>query len=132
MAPAVTVAHRARRRHTECVLVALRTVRRATVQELYRTLRSAGDPISLSTVYREVHRLVAVGRVREVVLPGEAVYLLPGDDLFVCDECGRIEEVPLRRVAVIQAADFFAQTEALTVHGRCTDCERDESRPCAR
>lgn len=124
MATDGSVAHRVQRRHTDCVLAALREVRRATVQELYRSLRGAGDPISLSTVYREVHRLVAVGRVREVVLPGEAVYLLPGDDLFVCDQCGRIEEVPLRRLAVIQDADFFAQAEALTVHGRCADCER--------
>lgn len=124
MATDGSVVHREQRRHTDCVLAALREVRRATVQELYRSLRGAGDPISLSTVYREVHRLVAVGRVREVVLPGEAVYLLPGDDLFVCDQCGRIEEVPPRRLAVIQDADFFAQAEALTVHGRCADCDR--------
>lgn len=124
MATDGSVVHREQRRHTDCVLAALREVRRATVQELCRSLRGVGDPISLSTVYREVHRLVAVGRVREVVLPGEAVYLLPGDDLFVCDRCGRIEEVPLRRLAVIQDADFFAQAEALTVHGRCADCDR--------
>jgi Fe2+ or Zn2+ uptake regulation protein len=114
---------RAQRRHTECVLRALETAGRATVQELHRRLRDSGDPVGLSTVYRELHRLVDVGCVREVVLPGEAVYLLPGGDLLVCDVCGRIEEAPRRRrTTAREEIEFFARTDPITLHGRCVRC----------
>ncbi len=99
-----------------------------SAQTLHAMLRREDRRIGLSTVYRELHRLVASGQLREDHVGVKSVYRLSDRDLLVCDECGRVQELPrpVRSAAVF--GGFFGRSWPVTVHGRCSDCSPTSAR----
>ncbi len=93
-----------------------------SAQTLHAMLRRDDRRVGLSTVYRELHRLVESGQLREDYVGTESVYRLSDRDLLICDECGRAQELPrpVRSAAVFEG--FFGRSWPVTVHGRCTSC----------
>jgi Fur family transcriptional regulator, ferric uptake regulator len=76
-----------------------------SAQDVYAALRTAGDSVGLSTVYRHLQSLVDTGVVDVIHTPdGEATYRYCGDSgdghhhHLVCRRCGRTQEVEGRVV----------------------------------
>lgn len=108
-----------------------------TAQDLHAELRSRGDAIGLTTVYRHLGMLAESGRVDVVHRPdGEAQYRLCGSSLdpdgdvpehhhhLVCRSCGTAVEVAGPEVeewaaAVATAAGFTDVTHTIEVFGLC-------------
>lgn len=108
-----------------------------TAQSLHELLRERGDTVGLTTVYRHLKKLAAVGAVDTVTQPdGEAAYRLCGPALagdahghhhhLVCRVCGftvEIEGPEVERWAQRVAADagFTDVDHTVEIFGRCAD-----------
>lgn len=106
-----------------------------SAQDVFADLRSAGEGVGLSTVYRQL-KAMADGGVVDVVYTatGEAQYRLCGGDEgkapthhhhIVCRECGHSVEVQAPEVEawaeqVAQAAGFTQVTHVVDVFGLCS------------
>lgn len=107
-----------------------------SAQDVYAQLRSVGEPVGLSTVYRHLQALVDEGLVDVIHTPeGETTYRYCGEPgpghhhHLVCRECGRTEEVEGRAVErwAGEVAQRFGYTEVdhtVELFGRCADCAR--------
>ena len=112
--------------------------------EIYRRVHRKLPRISLATVYRNLHSLVDEGKIRTLLLDEQAARYDPetGEhDHFVCERCGRVIDLFLRRARRIDltalAKDgYVVTTHNLTVYGTCRVCTRRLSsghpRPAAR
>ncbi len=102
-----------------------------TAVDLLRALRRDHDEFPESTVYRTLDRLVAVGGVTRIEVDGgPAVYHVAtsAHHHVVCDRCGRVFGVDaalLEPVARRLRSEhgFVLRAEAVTLPGRCVDCE---------
>src|SRR2546427_12993987 len=68
--------------------------------EIYRRVHKRLPRISLATVYRILHSLVAEGKIRTLLLDEQAARYVPETsehDNFVCERCGRVIVLFLRR-----------------------------------
>jgi len=112
--------------------------------EIYRRVHKKLPRISLATVYRNLHSLVEEGKIRSILLDEQAARFDPETsehDHFVCERCGRVIDLFLRRARRIDltalAKDgYVVTTHNLTVYGLCRVCTRRRSsghpRPAAR
>lgn len=69
----------------------------ATAEEIFRAVNRRDPRASRATVYNNLKSLARAGLVREVVSEGSAARFdanLHRHHHFVCDRCGRIEDVP--------------------------------------
>jgi Fur family ferric uptake transcriptional regulator len=94
-------------RQGDAVREALRTAGGfRSAQDVYAVLRSDGEAVGLSTVYRHLQAFVDGGVVDVIHTPeGEATYRYCGDQRsghhhhhLVCRECGRTEEIEGRAI----------------------------------
>ena len=101
-----------------------------SADEIYRRVRSTLPRISLGTVYRNLQRLVAEGKIRLFLL-GERVArydpMVAEHDHFICQQCGRVEDVLLerdRRVNLdpLRNKGFTVTAHSLAIHGLCQKC----------
>src|SRR5438445_6622132 len=98
--------------------------------EIYRRVHKKLPRISLATVYRNLHSLVEEGKIRTLLLDGQAARFDPETsehDHFVCEKCGRVVDLFLRRARRIDLTSLAKQgyvvtTHNLTVHGMCQVC----------
>jgi Fur family ferric uptake transcriptional regulator len=106
-----------------------------TAQSLHDELRRRGEPVGLTTVYRQLKKLAADGRVDMVLRPdGEAAYRMCGPAVsdgssdhhhhLVCRICGDAVEVAgpeVERWAQQVAADagFTAVDHTVEIFGEC-------------
>lgn len=98
--------------------------------EIHWRVRKKLPRISLATVYRNLHRLVADGKIRTVLLGERVVRYDPetsDHDHFVCERCGRVIDLflgPDRRIHLPALANdgHVETTHSLTVHGTCRVC----------
>src|SRR5260370_5082092 len=70
--------------------------------EIYRRVHKKLPRISLATVYRNLHSLVEEGKIRTLLLDGQAARYDPETsehDHFFCEGCGRVVDLFLRRRA---------------------------------
>src|SRR5262249_52021125 len=70
--------------------------------EIYRRVHRKLPRISLATVYRNLHSLVEEGKIRTLVLDEQGARFDPETsqhDHFVCERCGRVVDLFLRRQA---------------------------------
>ena len=90
-----------------------------------------GVPLDLTSVYRNLEKLEALGVVRHVhVAHGPSVYGLLGEgerEYLVCELCGKVTAVEpeqLDRVRAVIRAEFGheARFTHFPIHGRCADC----------
>jgi Fe2+ or Zn2+ uptake regulation protein len=110
--------------------------------EIYRRVHRKLPRISLATVYRNLHSLVAEGKIRTLLLDEQGARFDPETsphDHFVCARCGRVIDLFLRRARRIDLSPLAKQgyvvtTHNLTVHGICQVCaaRRRASRPRRR
>jgi len=101
--------------------------------EIYQRVRRALPRISLGTVYRNLQRLVEERKIRMFLL-GERVArydpMVVEHDHFICQRCGRVEDVLLprdRRVDLAPLVDrgFTITAHSLAIHGLCQKCGRE-------
>jgi Fur family ferric uptake transcriptional regulator len=103
-----------------------------SAQDIHAELRSAGETVGLTTVYRHLALLTEEGRLDALqTAEGELVYRRCHSDghhhHVVCRLCGRGTEVELpdvERWAESTAADlgYSDVTHTLEIFGVCADC----------
>lgn len=110
-------------RYRALVIAALARVDRpASAQDVHAIIRAGGGHVGLSTVYRELHALTAMHRVQEIHAGAEATYRVSGNDVLVCDGCGRTQELRHARSAYPELRSFFENGSSVAIHGRCRAC----------
>jgi Fe2+ or Zn2+ uptake regulation protein len=130
MAPSEPRGRRATRQRA-LVLDAVRAsgVEHPTAERIFARVRGVLPRISLGTVYRNLQRLAAEGRIGVVYLDGRSARYDPTPerhDHFVCEECGRVVDlVATRPVAGLHAArraGHVVRAHAVFLYGRCGAC----------
>ena len=118
-------------RQLSLVLEAVKSsgVEHPSAERVFERVRHTLPRISLGTVYRNLQRLAAEGRIGVTYLESRVAHYDPtpaGHDHFVCRLCGRIEDVaPTRPAGGIRAArraGHVVTSHAVVLHGRCRDC----------
>ena len=104
----------------------------ASAQDLHADLRSRGDGVGLTTVYRHLQALADAGSVDVLRTPdGESVYRICGSEKhhhhLVCRSCGRtveIEGAGVERWAsrVAAEAGFVDVDHTVEIFGTCSPC----------
>jgi len=108
--------------------------------EIYRRVHRRLPRISLATVYRNLHSLVEEGKIQTFLLDGQGARYDPETsehDHFVCERCGRVDDLFLRRarrridLTSLAKQGYVVTTHNLTVRGMCQGCasRRRLSRP---
>jgi Fur family transcriptional regulator, peroxide stress response regulator len=126
-------AERSRRttRQLSVVLEAVRTsgVEHPSADGVFERVRRVLPRISLGTVYRNLQRLAAEGRIGVTHLEGRVARYDPtptGHDHFVCRACGRIEDLepsrPVEGMSAARRAGHLVTSHALVLYGRCRGC----------
>lgn len=100
-----------------------------SADDVFARVRPVLPRISLGTVYRNLQRLAAEGRIGVTHVDGRAARYDPtpdGHDHFVCRRCGRIEDLPTDEapegVRAARRAGHEVSAHALVLYGRCRDC----------
>lgn len=105
-----------------------------SAQDVYAVLRTNGEAVGLSTVYRHLQTFVDSGLVDVIHTPeGEATYRYCGDSdsthhhHLVCRRCGRTEEIEGRAVErwAAEVATKHGYTEVdhtVELFGVCPSC----------
>ena len=118
------------RRQTRQLALVLEAVRASGVEHpsaerVFERVRVALPRISLGTVYRNLQRLAAEGRIGVTHLDGRVARYDPTPaphDHFVCRACGRIEDVAPRELpGAAVPAGHIVTSHALVVYGECRD-----------
>jgi len=99
-------------------------------QQIYQRVHRKLPRISLATVYRNLHSLVEEGKIRTLLLDEQGARFDPETsrhDHFVCERCGRVVDLFLRRARQLDLSSLAKQgylvtTHSLTVHGMCQAC----------
>jgi Fur family ferric uptake transcriptional regulator len=130
----VTIKQRSTRQGTAVRDVLSATAGFTSAQDVYATLRSGGDSVGLSTVYRHLQALVDAGEVDVILTPeGETTYRYCGQARtahhhhLVCRHCGRTEEIEGRVVErwageVAREHGFTDVDHTLELFGTCAQC----------
>jgi len=101
-----------------------------SAEDIYRRVRKILPHISLGTVYRNLQRLVQEGTIQMLFL-GERVArydpTLTEHDHFICQQCGRVEDVWVNRDRQVDFAPlvregFTIAAHSLAIHGVCQFC----------
>jgi len=102
--------------------------------EIYQRVRRTLPRISLGTVYRNLQRLVEEGKIRMFLLDERVTRYDPmivEHDHFICQQCGRVEDVLLERNRQVNLAPlvnrgFTITAHSLAIHGFCQKCGREQ------
>lgn len=102
-----------------------------TADQVFRRVRAVMPRVSLATVYRNLEKLRAQGRVRVMRLAsGEAHYdaRVTAHDHFACELCHAVHDLeataPPAAVASLSADGWVVDWHTATLFGRCGDCAR--------
>ena len=109
--------------------------------EICSLARESVPRLNLSTVYRQLKRMLDEGSVARVEVPGqapryEAALMQPGPAAdhrhhFHCDRCDAVYPIsgcpgPMKNLA---PRGFRVERHEVTLHGRCARCAKPEPRP---
>lgn len=106
-----------------------------SAEDIYRRVRKVLPHISLGTVYRHLQRLVQEGKIQMFFL-GERIArydpTLVAHDHFICQRCGRVEDVWIGRdrqvnLAPLVKEGFTVIAHSLAIHGFCQPCGRQRT-----
>jgi Fur family transcriptional regulator, peroxide stress response regulator len=120
-------------RQKEAVFRAARTSgEHPTAEMIFETVRRELPRISLGTVYRNLQRLVADGKLSMAPVGDRSARFDPmtdPHDHFVCEGCGRIFDVMREQGAAVtfrslRSRGFEIRSHALSVYGACPACVR--------
>src|SRR4029434_2609457 len=87
--------------------------------QIYRRVHRKLPRISLATVYRNLHSLVEEGKIRTLLLDEQGALLDPETsqhDHFVCERCGRVVDLFLRRARQVDLSSLAKQGYVVTTH----------------
>ena len=98
--------------------------------EIYKRVHKKLPRISLATVYRNLHSLVEEGKIQTLLLGEQVARYDPetsDHDHFICERCGRVSELFLKRSRRIDLTSlardgYVVTTHRLTVYGMCQAC----------
>ena len=122
------------RRSTRQLSVVLEAVRSSGVEHpsadrVFARVRKVLPRISLGTVYRNLQRLAEEGRIGVTFLEGRVARYDPTTathDHFVCEGCGRIEDLapsrPTTGLRAARRAGHLVTAHAYVLTGRCRSC----------
>ena len=107
-----------------------------TAAELAEALRAEGSPVGLATIYRQLERLEAAGRIHKVNTEEGALYQYcthPHDQscfLLRCEDCGRIVHLDCGHLeglcSHLESAHHFRIDPRRTIlKGRCEACMQE-------
>ena len=115
-----------------------------TAQEICRHLNDIGKAVGLTTVYRQIERLVESGLVNKYVMDGSesACFEYLGNDgqgrdknCFHCKclECGKLihlecDEVKHLLAHIEEEHGFKVDISKVTLYGICPDCQKGENK----
>jgi Fe2+ or Zn2+ uptake regulation protein len=105
-----------------------------TADELFKRVRRVLPRVSLGTVYRNLDKLRAQGRLRVVRLEGGQAHfdaVVDAHDHFVCERCGAVADLPptaaVPDVRRLTAAGYHVRWYTTALYGHCQDCTATES-----
>lgn len=101
-----------------------------TADEIFLRVRESLPRISLGTVYRNLQRLVAEGKLRLVLSGGRVARYDPmvaEHDHFICRRCERVIDVVLEsdcqvNLTALREQGFTIASQSLAIHGLCQQC----------
>jgi Fur family ferric uptake transcriptional regulator len=101
-----------------------------TAQDLHSELRTAGEPVGLTTVYRTLASLADAGLLDAFTRDGEQAFRLCSDDHhhhLICETCNRVDEITAEEVErwvdeVASRRGFRVTGHRADVFGVCADC----------
>ena len=109
-----------------------------TATDLAADLRQAGHPVGLATIYRQLEKLEAAGRIHRVRTEGGALFQYcphpeSGHPCFLlrCESCGRIVHLDCGHMEELthhlEATHHFRiDLRKTTLTGRCATCAEQE------
>lgn len=118
--------------HRELILdIVRRTDEHPTADAVFMRARASVPTISLTTVYRNLRRLVADGQLRERMFGGVSRFDAHLEDHghLVCTECGTIADVAADDAGVIERFQIAPHSWAVDhvdveLRGRCPTCRK--------
>ncbi|HYR96117.1 MAG TPA: transcriptional repressor [Candidatus Binatus sp.] len=128
------------RRTTRQLSLVLETVKGSglehpSAERVFERVRRVLPRISLGTVYRNLQRLAAEGRIGVTYLESRVARYDPNPvshDHFVCRRCGHAEDLaptpPAAGLRAARRAGHVVTSHALVLYGRCRNCP-EETRP---
>ena len=114
-----------------------------TAADITEKLGEAGSPVGISTVYRQLDRLVESGRARKYIVEEgkRACYQYSGDNAdhcrrhyhLKCSKCGRLLHVECEYLDkieqhILEHHGFVINNEKTVLYGICSDCKAEEDR----
>ena len=107
-------------------------VEHPSAERVFERVRRVLPRISLGTVYRNLQRLAAEGRIGVTYLEGRVARYDPtlaGHDHFVCRLCGRVDDLspthPAAGIRAARRAGHVVSSYAVLLYGRCRDCPEE-------
>ncbi len=105
-----------------------------SAEEIYLRVRKISPHISLGTVYRNLQRLVQDGAIQMLFFGDRTARYDPTleeHDHFICQQCGRVEDVKVERdrrmdFASLVREGFTIAAHSLAIRGVCQRCGRRE------
>ncbi|MGE5589434.1 MAG: Fur family transcriptional regulator [Bacillota bacterium] len=102
-------------------------------QELHREAAGQGVDVGLTTVYRLLEAMTAVGLARRFAQDGRAyryVYCHPSHHHhLICRSCGRVEDVDECLVKAPRHGTFHVESHVLDFFGLCDQCYQKMPEP---
>jgi len=101
-----------------------------SAEEIHQRVQKVSPHVSLGTVYRNLQRLTEEGKIRTVHLGDRSACYDPtleDHDHFICQRCGRVDDVWLKRDRRINLASLIKRgftiiDQSLAIHGLCQQC----------
>jgi Fur family transcriptional regulator, peroxide stress response regulator len=101
-----------------------------SAEEIYQRVQKTAPSVSLGTVYRNLQRLTEEGKIRTVHLGERSARYDPtleDHDHFICQRCGRVDDVWLKRDRHVNLTPLIHQGltiihQSLAIHGLCQHC----------
>lgn len=117
-------------RQLELVLAAVRSAgEHPTAEQVHRCVRSTLPSVSLGTVYRNLQRLVGDGAIGMAQVGSRVARFDPTPEVhdhFVCEVCGRIDDLPRVAPAVdlgrLRRQGHEVTAHAVVLYGQCGAC----------
>ncbi|MBO5484025.1 MAG: transcriptional repressor [Lachnospiraceae bacterium] len=115
------------------------TKKYVTVSQIAAHLKEEGQPVGLTTIYRQLDKFEKDGIVHKIVLDGNsgACYQYTGEDegqmLLKCEDCGGIIPMDCSHMAelyqhVLQEHQFRVNPHRTMFYGVCDNCLEQEKR----
>ncbi len=108
-----------------------------TAEQVHTRVRQTLRRVSLSTVYRNLQKLLAQGRIRIVQLGPRSTRfdgMLAEHQHFVCESCGAVVDLPSNpamepAASGLRQAGYGVRRQALTFFGVCRTCRTASKLP---